>query len=43
VGWNRYYPIPKEGAEQVAERVAFYVGKHGLRVGSPPIDAPLGV
>jgi len=40
IAW--FYPIPKEGAEKVAERVAFYVGKSGLKVGSPPIDASLG-
>ena len=36
----RFYPTPKQGAEQVAQRVAFYVGKQGLRVGEPPLDAP---
>ncbi len=29
-----------KGAEQVAERIAFYVGKHGLKVGEPPVAAP---
>lgn len=36
---RRYYPQPKKGAEQVADRVAFYVGKQGLKLGSPPMDA----
>ncbi|KAJ9111847.1 hypothetical protein QFC20_002434 [Naganishia adeliensis] len=37
VAW--YYPQLKKGAEQVADRVAFYVGKQGLKLGSPPVDA----
>ena len=36
----RFYPKPKSGAEQVAQRVAFYVGKEGLKIGEPPLDAP---
>lgn len=36
----RFYPKPKSGAEQVAQRVAFYVGKQGLKIGEPPVDAP---
>ncbi|ORY29679.1 hypothetical protein BCR39DRAFT_531633 [Naematelia encephala] len=37
IAW--FYPHPKAGAEQVAGRVAFYVGKvPGLKVGVPPID-----
>ncbi|WWD20583.1 hypothetical protein CI109_105059 [Kwoniella shandongensis] len=36
IAW--FYPTPKAGAEQVAGRVAFYVGKvDGLKVGAPPI------
>jgi len=35
---DRFYPTPKKGAEQVAGRVAFYVGKvPGLKVGVPPV------
>ncbi|KAJ9101234.1 hypothetical protein QFC21_003453 [Naganishia friedmannii] len=37
IAW--FYPTPKKGAEQVADRVAFYVGKNGLKLGSPPVDA----
>ena len=33
----RFYPTPMKGAESVAGRVAFYVGKEGLRVGVPPV------
>jgi hypothetical protein len=40
IGIDRFYPKPKSGAEQVAQRVAFYVGKEGLKIGEPPIDAP---
>lgn len=35
----RFYPHPKQGAEKVADRVAFYIDKQGLKLGSPPIDA----
>ncbi|GHJ89301.1 hypothetical protein NliqN6_5703 [Naganishia liquefaciens] len=37
IAW--YYPTPKKGAEQVADRVAFYVGRKGLKLGSPPVSA----
>lgn len=36
VAW--YYPQPKQGAEAVEGRVAFYVGKvPELKVGVPPV------
>ncbi|OCF43646.1 hypothetical protein I317_02538 [Kwoniella heveanensis CBS 569] len=36
IAW--FYPHPKQGAEKVDGRVAFYVGKvDGLRVGAPPV------
>ncbi|WVQ70606.1 hypothetical protein IAR50_000125 [Cryptococcus sp. DSM 104548] len=36
IAW--FYPKPKQGAEKVEGRVAFYVGKvPGLRTGDPPI------
>ncbi|KAG7530849.1 hypothetical protein FFLO_04756 [Filobasidium floriforme] len=38
IAW--FYPKPKSGAEQVAQRVAFYVGKQGLKIGEPSVDAP---
>jgi hypothetical protein len=34
---GRFYPTPKKGAEHLTGRVAFYVGKAGLKVGVPPV------
>ncbi|ODO10461.1 hypothetical protein I350_01056 [Cryptococcus amylolentus CBS 6273] len=36
IAW--FYPTPKNGAEEVEGRVAFYIGKvPGLRTGDPPV------
>ncbi|KAI9633610.1 uncharacterized protein MKK02DRAFT_28418 [Dioszegia hungarica] len=35
IAW--FYPTPKKGAEHLSGRVAFYVGKAGLKVGVPPV------